>query len=167
MAVALERRICNLFPEFPADALILFRPLQTAGAITAGSFQAVLYHLHHFFVFIQAYCHRGHSPFLFSIACLSIAQIIISFPERKEKSSALPTTHWKRARNRAQPVLQVPVCATPWLLRQTHADRFPPCSQEGHNKCRVLFPRLTSMHSEYGTVLPSAVTLLYVFCPVD
>ena len=63
MAVALIAGICNLFPEFFADALILLCSFQTAGTVTAGSFQTVFYHLNHFLIFIESYCHCQHFPF--------------------------------------------------------------------------------------------------------
>ena len=37
MTVTGERRICDLFPKFLADALILLGPFQTAGAVSAGT----------------------------------------------------------------------------------------------------------------------------------
>ena len=52
MAIAFEIGIRDLLPELLADALILFRPLQAAGAVTAGTFQTVLDYLYHFRIFI-------------------------------------------------------------------------------------------------------------------
>ena len=47
MAEALEIRVRDLLPEFLADALILFCTFQSAGTVTAGTFQTVTDHLHH------------------------------------------------------------------------------------------------------------------------
>ena len=63
MAIALEIGIGNLFPEFFADALVFFGPLQTAGAVAAGTLQTVLDHLNHFLVIIQTYSHGGFTSF--------------------------------------------------------------------------------------------------------
>ena len=57
MTKTLEIRVFDLLPELPADALVFFRPLQTAGAISAGALEAFPDHLHHFLVIIQPYCH--------------------------------------------------------------------------------------------------------------
>ena len=57
MAEAREFRILDLLAEFLADALILLCPFQTAGAITAGSLQALPDHPDHFFIVIQSDCH--------------------------------------------------------------------------------------------------------------
>ena len=62
MAEALEIRVRDLLPEFFADALVLLRALQTAGAIAAGTLQAVFHHLYHLFVFIQTNCHLQDFP---------------------------------------------------------------------------------------------------------
>ena len=52
MAIALEIGIGDLLPEFFADAPVFFGPLQTAGAVAAGTLQTVLDHLNHFLVII-------------------------------------------------------------------------------------------------------------------
>ena len=57
MAVSLEIRVRNLLPELLADALVVFAPLQTAGAVTAGALEAFLDHMNHFLVFIEPYSH--------------------------------------------------------------------------------------------------------------
>ena len=57
MAIALIGRICDLFPEFLADALIVLAALQTAGAVTAGTLQTFLNGLYHFLIFIQPNSH--------------------------------------------------------------------------------------------------------------
>ena len=62
MTVSLESRISYLLPEFFADALILFCPLQTAGTVSPCSLQTVFDHLYHLFVFIQTNCHTSHFP---------------------------------------------------------------------------------------------------------
>ena len=58
MAITLEIRVCDLLPEFLADALVFLGALQAAGAITAGPFQAFPDGFHYFLVFIQSDCHR-------------------------------------------------------------------------------------------------------------
>ena len=57
MTETLEIRVFHLLPELLADALIFFRPFQTAGAISAGALETFPDHLHHFFIIIQPYCH--------------------------------------------------------------------------------------------------------------
>ena len=57
MTIAFELRIRDLLTKFLADALIFFRALQTAGAITAGTLQSFLDCLHHFLIFIQSDSH--------------------------------------------------------------------------------------------------------------
>ena len=47
-----------MLPEFLTDTLILFRPLQTAGAITAGTLQAFPDASDHFLVLIQSDSHK-------------------------------------------------------------------------------------------------------------
>ena len=64
MAVSLEVGIGDLFSEFLADALVLFAALQAAGTVSAAALQTVFYHLDHFFVFIESYCHKI-TPFLY------------------------------------------------------------------------------------------------------
>ena len=65
MAVTLEIGIGDLLPEFLADALVLLRPFQAAGAVSAGALETVLDHLDHFLVVIQSDSHNL-SPFKFS-----------------------------------------------------------------------------------------------------
>ena len=60
MAITLKFRVGNLLPELLADALILFRTLQAAGAITAGALQAFFNLLDHFFIFVEPYSHADH-----------------------------------------------------------------------------------------------------------
>ena len=57
MTIPLEFRIGNLLTELFANAFIVLRSLQTAGAITAGSLQSLFDGLHHFLIFIQSDCH--------------------------------------------------------------------------------------------------------------
>ena len=64
MAVTFEIGIRDLLTEFLADALILFRPLESAGAVTAGTLQAVLNSLNQFFIFIESDSH-SETPFSF------------------------------------------------------------------------------------------------------
>ena len=52
MAIALEIGVCDLLPEFLADALIFLCPLQAAGAIATGSLQALPDGLYHFLILI-------------------------------------------------------------------------------------------------------------------
>ena len=67
MAVALKIRVCDLLPEFLADALILLGTLEAAGAVATGTLEAVFYGLYHFCVFVQSDSHRNFSFFLFII----------------------------------------------------------------------------------------------------
>ena len=64
MAVSLEIGVCDLLAELLANALVFFRPLESAGAVTAGTLQAVLYGLDYFLVFIESDSH-GVTPFSF------------------------------------------------------------------------------------------------------
>ena len=61
MAVAGEIRVCDLLPEFLANALIFLGTLQPAGAIATGACQAFLDSLDHFLIFVKTYCHRSTS----------------------------------------------------------------------------------------------------------
>ena len=67
MTIAFIVRISNLLPEFLADAFILFRPLQTAGATSPCTLQAIPNSLYHFFIFIQSNCHILSHPFQYII----------------------------------------------------------------------------------------------------
>ena len=64
MTVAFEIGVCNLLPEFLADALVVFASLQAAGAVAAGAFQTFPNRLNHFLIFIEPYSH-GITPFFF------------------------------------------------------------------------------------------------------
>ena len=64
MAISLEIGVSDLLPELLANALVLLGALETAGAIAAGTLQAVLYCLDHFCIFIESNSH-GNSPFSF------------------------------------------------------------------------------------------------------
>ena len=57
MTVALKIRIRDLLPEFLADALILFRTLKSAGAVTAGALQALFDGGYQFFIFVEPNSH--------------------------------------------------------------------------------------------------------------
>ena len=57
MAVALEVRVCDLLTEFLADALVILRAFQTAGAITAGALQTFPDSLYHLLILIQPNSH--------------------------------------------------------------------------------------------------------------
>lgn len=57
MAETLVIRVSDLLPEFFAHALILLRPLQAAGAVTAGTLQALPDQLDHLCILIQPYSH--------------------------------------------------------------------------------------------------------------
>jgi len=61
MAEAGELRVCNLLPEFLADALIVLSPFQATGTISSGAFQSISDHLNHFFIFVQSYSHNDAS----------------------------------------------------------------------------------------------------------
>ena len=65
MAVALEIGVCDLLTEFFTNALILLGALQAAGAIATGTLQAILDHLHDFFIFVKLNCHKTIAPFSF------------------------------------------------------------------------------------------------------
>ena len=53
MAVALEIGVGNLVAEFLTHALVLLRPLQAAGAVSAGALQALPDSGNNLFIFIQ------------------------------------------------------------------------------------------------------------------
>ena len=63
MAETLKIGIFHLLTEFLADALVLLRPLQAAGAVSAGALQTLADHGHHFLVIVQSNCH-GITSFL-------------------------------------------------------------------------------------------------------
>ena len=71
MAITLEIWVCDLLPEFLANALILLGTLEAAGAIATGTLQAVLYGLDDFRIFVQSDCHSNLSFFLFIISYVS------------------------------------------------------------------------------------------------
>ena len=60
MAEALVVRIGDLLPEFLADALVVLRPLQTAGAVAAGALETFPDGSHHFLIIIQPNSHVKH-----------------------------------------------------------------------------------------------------------
>ena len=62
MAEALVIRVGDLLPEFLADALIVLRALQTAGAIPPGAFQPLPDGLNHFLILVQTNRHTEHIP---------------------------------------------------------------------------------------------------------
>ena len=57
MTVSFEVGIVDLVPEFLADALVFLRPLQAAGAVSAGTLQALPDHANHFLIVIQSDSH--------------------------------------------------------------------------------------------------------------
>ena len=61
MAVTLEVRIRDLFPEFLAYALIFLGALQAAGTVTAGAHQAFLDGSNHFLILVEPNSHAKHS----------------------------------------------------------------------------------------------------------
>ena len=61
MAVALELRISDLLAEFLANALVLFRSFQSAGAVTTGTLQTFLDGLDHFLILIEPNSHGDPS----------------------------------------------------------------------------------------------------------
>ena len=91
VAIALEIRICDLFPEFLADALVLLGALQAAGAVATGALQTVLHHLDHFLILIEPNCHQSALPFpfLFSIPRVS----------RKRSTPLGVDLFWRRVRD--------------------------------------------------------------------
>ena len=82
MAVAREIGVCDLLPEFLADALIFLGALQTAGAVAAGALQAVLHHLDDLLILVQPYSHTITS-FLKNIIAVSVD---LSRKERKGRA---------------------------------------------------------------------------------
>ena len=58
MAIALEIGIGDLFPEFLADAFVFLSPFQTAGAVTAGTLQALPNGPDHLLILIQPNSHE-------------------------------------------------------------------------------------------------------------
>ena len=63
MAIALEIRVGNLLPEFLANALIVLRPLQSAGAVAARALQPFPDGLYQFLVVIEPNRHHSTLPF--------------------------------------------------------------------------------------------------------
>lgn len=61
MTIPCKLGIRDLLPEFLADTLIVFAPLQSAGTIASGPLQSVPNHLNHFLVFIESDSHRNTS----------------------------------------------------------------------------------------------------------
>ena len=53
MAITFKVRVCDLFPEFLADTLVILGAAQPARTVTAGPFQAIPDGLDHFLVFIH------------------------------------------------------------------------------------------------------------------
>ena len=73
MTVPLELRICDLFPEFLADALILLRPFQAAGAVTTGPLETIPDGLNHFLIIIQSDSHEFTSlPSYYKGFCINV-----------------------------------------------------------------------------------------------
>ena len=79
MAVTLEIGVCDLLPELLTDALILLSALETAGAVSAGTLQSVLYGLYYFCIFIESDSHGNLSFFLFIIHPVSRAGVSFLF----------------------------------------------------------------------------------------
>lgn len=82
MAVALKIWVFNLRTKLRADALILLCALQTAGAITAGAFQALFDRCNHFFIFVQSDSHTHTLLFLYHT----------TFVNRGKSSSLFPSS---------------------------------------------------------------------------
>ena len=61
MTIPCKLGILDLLPEFLADTLIVFAPLQSAGTIASGPLQSVPNHLNHFLIFIESDSHRNTS----------------------------------------------------------------------------------------------------------
>ena len=53
MAESFKLRVGNLFPEFLAHAFGIGCLFQTAGTVTASTFEAIANHFHDFLVFIK------------------------------------------------------------------------------------------------------------------
>ena len=63
MAIALEIRVGDLLPEFLADALIVLRPLQPAGAVASRAFQTFPDGFYQFLVVVEPNRHHPTLPF--------------------------------------------------------------------------------------------------------
>ena len=61
MAISFEIRIGDLLPELPTDALILLSSLKSAGTIASRALETFPDGLHHFFIFVEPYCHTTTS----------------------------------------------------------------------------------------------------------
>ena len=67
MTVAGKVGICDLLPEFLADAFGVLGPFQAAGTISAGALQAIPDGLDHFLIFIQPNSHKHILLVFFSL----------------------------------------------------------------------------------------------------
>ena len=63
MAIALEIRVGDLFPEFPADALIVLRPLQPTGAVASRALQTFPDGFYQFLIVVEPNRHSPTLPF--------------------------------------------------------------------------------------------------------
>ena len=61
MAETLEIGILHLLPKLLADALVFFRTLQSAGAVSTGTLQTFPNGRYHFLIFIQTNSHVNTS----------------------------------------------------------------------------------------------------------
>ena len=62
MAISFEVRVGHLVTEFLADALVLFRALQTAWTVAAFGLEAFADHRHDFLVFVETDSHYFSTP---------------------------------------------------------------------------------------------------------
>ena len=60
MTVTLKVGVCDLLPEFLADALVILGSLQSAGAVSVLCLQPLFNSLYHFLIFVQTNCHTFH-----------------------------------------------------------------------------------------------------------
>ena len=62
MAISFEVRVGHLVTEFLADALVLFRALQTAWTVAAFGLETFADHRHDFLVFVKTDSHYFSTP---------------------------------------------------------------------------------------------------------
>ena len=97
MAVTGEIRVSDLLLKFLAHALILFCPLQAAGAIATGALQTVLNYLDDLFIFIQPNCHMNTSFFfLLYDGCQEAAVFVFLFSFNQNDVTIEKTTSWRK-----------------------------------------------------------------------
>ena len=95
MAITGKVRVGDLLPEFLAHTLVFLGPLQPAGAIAAGTLQALLDRLYHFQIFVQSYSHDVHILFYLKLGGVSPALCVLNtgqFLQHGSKVCLLPGT---------------------------------------------------------------------------